>query len=82
MQIHYRLEFDENGYPGMYIFKNCKDFIRTIPNLVYDDHNVEDINTDGEDHIYDETRYFLMMNPLPVEKRVKKKKSAFNPLDM
>ena len=82
MQIHYRLEFDENGYPGMYIFKNCKDFIRTIPNLVYDDHNVEDINTDGEDHIYDETRYFLMMNPVPVEKRAKKKKPAFNPLDM
>lgn len=82
MQIHYRLEFDDNGYPGMYIFKNCKDFIRTIPTIVYDEHNVEDIDTDCEDHIYDETRYFLMMNPLPAKHEVKKKKKEFHPLDM
>lgn len=81
IQIHYRLQFDENGIPGMYIFKNCKDFIRTIPNLVYDDHNVEDINTDGEDHIYDETRYFLMMNPISPKEIPKKPKLAFNPFE-
>ena len=26
MQIHYRLEFDSDGRPKMYIFKNCKHF--------------------------------------------------------
>ena len=34
----------------MYIFKNCKAFIRTIPLLMYDEHKVEDLDTDGEDH--------------------------------
>ena len=34
----------------MYIFSNCKDFIRTLPMLLYDEHKVEDLDTDGEDH--------------------------------
>ena len=50
MQMHYRFAFDANGYPMMYIFKNCKAFIRTIPLLMYDEHKVEDLDTDGEDH--------------------------------
>lgn len=81
MQIHYRLEFNDKGYPKMYIFKNCRDFIRTIPNIVYDKHKVEDIDTECEDHIYDETRYFLMLNPISKPDVVKKKKGGFNPLD-
>lgn len=64
MQMHYRMAFDENGYPMMYIFKNCKGFIRTIPQLMYDEHKVEDIDTDGEDHIADETRYVCMSRPI------------------
>lgn len=61
MQMRYRLAFDENGYPMMYVFKNCKAFIRTIPTLIYDDNKVEDLNSDGsEDHIADESRYFCM----------------------
>lgn len=64
MQIHYRLFFDENGYAMMYVFKNCKGFIRTMPILVYDDHKVEDIDTDGEDHIADAVRYLCMSRPI------------------
>ena len=64
MQMHHRFTFDKNGYPSLYIFKNCKGFIRTIPTLIYDDIKVEDLDTSGEDHIADETRYFLMMNPI------------------
>ncbi len=82
MQIHYRLEFNSEGIPKMYIFKSCHDFIRTIPNIVYDKHKVEDIDTECEDHIYDETRYFLMMNPIDRTVLPKKKKSGFNPLDL
>lgn len=68
MQLHYRLAFDDNGYPMMYVFKNCKAFIRTIPLLQYDEHKVEDLDTSGEDHAADETRYFLMSRPIkPVE---------------
>lgn len=60
MQMHYRLSFDDNGYPMMYIFRNCRGFIRTIPQLMYDEHKVEDLQTEGEDHIADETRYVCM----------------------
>lgn len=64
MQYHYRFAFDENGEPMFQIFNTCKHFIRTIPSLVYDESNVEDIDTDTEDHIYDECRYVLMANPI------------------
>lgn len=64
MQMHHRLAFDENGYPMMYVFKNCKAFIRTVPTLIYDEHKVEDLNTEGEDHVADEARYFCMMRPI------------------
>lgn len=50
MQMHYRMAFDEDGYPMMYIFNTCNDFIRTIPLLIYDEHKVEDIDTELEDH--------------------------------
>lgn len=71
MQMHYRFAFDKDGYPMMYIFNTCKDFIRTIPMLQYDEHKPEDIDTRQEDHIADETRYFLMSRPIKpsVEKK-------------
>ena len=64
MQVHYRLAFDDTGYPMMYIFRNCQAFIRTIPILQYDDHKPEDLDTDGEDHVADEVRYFCMSRPI------------------
>lgn len=64
LQVHYRLMFDENGFPMMYVFNNCKAFIRTIPTLMYDEHRAEDLDTDGEDHVADEVRYFLMSRPI------------------
>lgn len=64
MQIHYRLAFDDNGSPMFQCFNTCKHFIRTLPNLVYSESKVEDINTDTEDHIYDEFRYVCMNSPI------------------
>ena len=64
LQVHYRMVFDENGYPMMYVFKNCKAFIRTMPLLIYDEHKPEDLDTDGEDHVADEVRYFCMSRPI------------------
>ena len=64
MQVHYRLAFDDNGFPMMYVFSNCKAFIRTIPLLQYDEHKPEDLDTDGEDHVADEVRYFCMSRPI------------------
>ncbi len=64
LQLHNRLAFDKNGIPMLYVFDCCKDFIRTLPTLVYDSHDVEDIDSAGEDHIYDETRYLCMLRPI------------------
>lgn len=80
MQFHYRLAFDENGYPMMYIFKNCKAFIRTIPLLQYDEHKVEDLDTSAEDHVADEVRYFLMSRP--IKPRMAKKPDKYNETPM
>ena len=50
MQMHYRMQFDDNGIPMMYVFKGCRNFIRTIPILTYDENKVEDVDTKLEDH--------------------------------
>lgn len=52
MQVHSRFKFSDSGYPGFYVFNTCKHFIRTIPLLMHDEHKVEDVDTDGEDHPY------------------------------
>ena len=82
MQCHYRMQFDEDGYPRMYVLDTCKDFIRTIPILQYDDHKVEDIDTEGEDHIADEWRYFCMMRPIQPLEAEKPVVRLTDPLDM
>lgn len=82
MQCHYRLKFDENGYAKFYVFNKCREFIRTVPSLVYDDTHVEDINTKQEDHIYDEWRYVMMANPMTVVPEIEKPVPEFDPLEM
>lgn len=81
MQIHHRLAFDEGGVPMLYVFETCKHFIRTVPNLVYDEADVEDVDTDGEDHIYDELRYVCMANPIAPRERKAPPLVVYSPLD-
>lgn len=70
MQCHYRLQFDDDGYPRMYVFDTCKGFIRTIPGLMYSETKPEDLDTDGEDHIADEWRYMCMSRPIkPIQRQ-------------
>ena len=71
MQMHYYMAFDELGFSKLYVFKNCKAFIRTIPLLQYDEHKPEELDTDGEDHVADECRYFLMTRPIKARFRKK-----------
>lgn len=82
MQVHYRLAFDENGYPMMYIFNNCKAFIRTIPTLMYSETNPEDLDTTLEDHVADETRYMCMSRPIKPRKRQVREEIKDDPLNM
>ena len=64
MQVHYRLAFDEQGIPMMYVFSACKAFRRTIPLLQYDEVHPEDLDTSAEDHVADEVRYLCMSRPI------------------
>ncbi len=81
MQVHHRLAFDEDGVPMLYVFSGCKHFIRTVPALVYDKADVEDVDTDGEDHIYDELRYVCMENPIAPREAIAKPVKPYSPLD-
>lgn len=80
LQCHYRLSFDENGYPGMYVFTNCRDFIRTVPKMMFDPHNPEDLDSDLEDHACDDWRYLCMARPIQ-PKAEKKNEVWFDPLN-
>lgn len=53
----------EDGHPMIYCFNTCLDSIRTIPLLQHDTLNIEDINTEMEDHAADEWRYACMSRP-------------------
>lgn len=81
MQLHYRMSFDEQGYPMLYVFSGCRAFIRTIPELLFDQTDAEDVDTRQEDHVADESRYFCMTRPIaPV--RAAAREIAEDPLDL
>ena len=80
MQMHYRMQFDDEGYPQMYVFNTCRGFLRTVPQLLYSEQSPEDVDTKQEDHIADETRYFCMSRPLPPRKLNSAVNIPFNPL--
>lgn len=43
----------------MLVFNRCLHFKRTVPMLQRDEKDMDDVDTTGEDHIADETRYFV-----------------------
>ena len=64
-QFRSRLAVDEKtNLPMVLIYDKCTNFIRTIPNLVVDDTTGEDIDSKGEDHIYDEACQLFMARPV------------------
>lgn len=79
MQVHERLKFSPDGKPGMYVFSTCTDWLRTVPNLPYSTKKPEDIDTDAEDHSYDDTRYFLMSRPVVVKPRKQREPKPYDP---
>lgn len=80
-QLQNRMTFDEYGIPMIYVFSTCKSFIRTMPLLQYDKHNSEDLDTDGEDHIADETRYMCMARPIEPIRKPPREARQYNPLE-
>lgn len=81
MQVHYRLQFDENGYARMYVFNNCKAFIRTMPLMMFSETHPEDLDTKLEDHCPDEVRYMCMSRPVSPIMEVERKPIVSDPLN-
>jgi len=48
----------------LYIFSSCREFLRTLPTLQYSRTHPEDVDSELEDHIADETRYLCMRHPI------------------
>ena len=46
--------------PGLYVFVNCNMFVETVPVLPRDEEDLDDVDTDAEDHIGDEARYRVL----------------------
>jgi hypothetical protein len=61
-EMRQRLEGIE-GNPLLVFFSTCVASIRTIPALQHDPARAEDVDTTGEDHAADETRYACMSRP-------------------
>ena len=84
MQCRYRLQFNDAGIPRFYVFNTCREFIRTITTLQHDTRNVEDCDTNGEDHAADMWRYCAMQNMIKpiVEEPEYQPMYGADPLDM
>jgi len=67
VQLRTRLVGDAEG-PQLYFMETCDDTIRTLPTLQHEEKNLEDLDTDGEDHAADETRYACMARPVVRDK--------------
>lgn len=63
-ELHRRLQIDEyTGEPRLVFFNNCVNIISELPILPLDRNNVEDVDTNANDHGYDALRYGVMSRP-------------------
>jgi hypothetical protein len=69
-QVRSRLKGEE-GRPMLYFFSTCTHTIRTLPALQHDSVRAEDVDSDGEDHAPDETRYACMSRPWVTSQKTK-----------
>lgn len=56
-------------YPGMYVCSSCDQFMRTFPVLPRSDKNLDDADTEAEDHLADEVRYKILSCANVMEKK-------------
>ena len=64
-RLHEFLRDDGSGRPYLTIDPDCRYWWRTLPSLMQDDSDREDVDTDGDDHAADGTRYWAMSRPSP-----------------
>jgi hypothetical protein len=65
---HLRVPRDDvgkvTGVPMLQVYSSCNHFVRTIPGLIVDSNNIEEIDSSGEDHVADEAALLLMYRPV------------------
>lgn len=71
-QFRERLRVREDGWPMLLVYETDDEFFRIMPDLVMDKLDIEDVDSDGEDHIYDEVCHICMARPLGLEKPYEK----------
>jgi hypothetical protein len=82
-QVRTRLKDDEETKkPMIYFFESCVHAIRTLPALQHDEHNIEDIDSDMEDHAADAIRYGCMARAIVKDTHVQKKNTIDLLLEM
>jgi phage terminase large subunit len=57
--LHNWLSLAPDGLPYLLITEDNIHTVRTLPALIYDESKVEDVDTEGEDHLYDALTYIL-----------------------
>jgi hypothetical protein len=61
--------------PGLFVFDDCRHWLRTVPGIARSAKHEDDADTDAEDHLYDLTRYRILAKPasVPFAWRAKKR---------
>jgi hypothetical protein len=62
-ELRARLNGNSDGQAMIVFMDHCKAIIRTLPMLQHDPNNIEDVDTDSEDHAGDSVRYAAMSRP-------------------
>ena len=73
--VRFRLSGEDDGEPMLYVTERSPHLIRTLPVLQHDKNNMEDLDTEAEDHAADELRYAVMSRPW-IPKRLKEKQDV------
>ena len=81
-QFRERLKIIPGERPMIQIYSTCEQFIRTIPMIQTDSKNPEEIDSTGEDHIFDETCHICMARPMNLQIPKSLKSLANRRLDM
>ena len=68
-RLHEFLRDDGSGRPYLTIDPGCKYWWRSVPALVQDASDPDDVDTTGDDHAGDGTRYWAMSRPSPTRLR-------------
>ena len=68
-----------DGKPGLQIFEGCTHMIEQLSTLALDEYRTEDVDTEQEDHAYDDLRYGLT-NERKTDKKEPPKTSTENPM--